>query len=95
MLANNYYENKIKLIIFLFLILMLLKVVFNYFKSYYENHINKNIDISIYDNYITHLFNLPFNVISSRTTGEIMTRINELSSIKNLFSEIFISCFTL
>lgn len=93
MLANNYYENKIKLIIFLFLILMLLKVVFNYFKSYYENHINKNIDISIYDNYITHLFNLPFNVISSRTTGEIMTRINELSSIKNLFSEIFISCF--
>ena len=29
MLANNYYENKIKLIIFLFLILMLLKVVFN------------------------------------------------------------------
>ena len=72
---------------------MLLKVVFNYFKSYYENHINKNIDISIYDNYITHLFNLPFNVISSRTTGEIMTRINELSSIKNLFSEIFISCF--
>lgn len=93
MLVNNYYENKIKLIIFLFLILMLLKVVFNYFKSYYENHINKNIDVSIYDNFITHLFNLPFNVISSRTTGEIMTRINELSSIKSLFSEIFISCF--
>ena len=93
MLANNYYENKIKLIIFLFLILMLFKLIFSYFKSYYENHINKNIDVSVYDNFITHLFYLPFNVVSSRKTGEIMTRINELSSIKNLFSEIFISCF--
>lgn len=92
-IENNYFENNIKIILFIFLILILLKIFFEYFKTYYENHINKNIDTSIFDNFITHIFNLPFNIISSRTTGEIITRVNELSSIKSLFSEMFISCF--
>ena len=92
-LINDYYENNLKVIIFIFLMLILFKILFEYFKNYYENHINKNIDVTVYDNFISHIFKLPFNIISSRTTGEIMTRINELSSVKDLFSEIFISCF--
>ena len=85
--------NKIKFIIYLFLIVVILKVYSEYIKNYYENHLSKNIDVNLYDNFIKHIFNLPFKVINNRSTGEIITRISELNNIKELFIELFISCF--
>ena len=83
----------IKYIIFLFLVSLIFKIIFNYLKDYYENHLNKNIDISVYKNFLNHLFSLPLNVIASRTSGEIITRVGEIGSIKNLFSELFVTSF--
>lgn len=91
--TTNKDQMLIKFIVLIFLIILLFKIIFEYLKSYYENHINKNIDVSVFKNFINHLFYLPYNVICFRTTGEIMTRVNELQSIKNLFSEIFVTCF--
>jgi len=37
------------------------------------------------------LYNLPLNVITSRNAGEIVSRVNDLTSIKNIITEIFMS----
>ncbi len=92
-LILNGSTTLIKYIIFLFLISLTFKIVFNYLKDYYENHLNKNIDISVYKNFLNHLFSLPLNVIASRTSGEIITRVGEIGSIKSLFSELFVTSF--
>ena len=54
-------------------------------------HFSKNIDCLITSDFLKHLFNLPLNVITSRKSGEILSRVNELTSIKGLITEIFIT----
>lgn len=83
----------IKYIIIVFLIITLLKLFMLYVRGYYENHLNNLIDCDIFPMFINHLFFIPLKNIQSRTTGDIMMRVNELSNIKSLFSDIFISCF--
>ena len=90
---KKYYITYIKLLGILFGIVVILKLIFTYIRSYLENYLNKNIDCLLNSNFIEHIFNLPLEVITSRTSGEIITRVNELNNIKNLFTEIFIACF--
>ena len=44
LIEQNTSLNMIIYVIYLFLIFLILKLLFDYFKTYYENHINKNID---------------------------------------------------
>ncbi len=92
MIMNHYDVSIIKWAIYLFCIIVIAKIVVSYIKSSYENYINKNIDVNVLSNFITHTFRLPLKVIGDRSTGEIITRVNEISNIKDLFSEIFVSC---
>ena len=81
--------NFIKFIVILFFIIFLIKVFINYFKTYYLNYLNKNLDTELFTIFLEHIFKLPLKFIQNRTTGEIITRIDELSDTKNLFSQIF------
>lgn len=85
------YINSTFFIILVFLILNIFKLFFNYIKNNLSIYLNKNIDLLIIPEFINHIFNLPLNVIISRTTGEILTRVKELNNIKDLFSEIIIN----
>ena len=78
-------------IILIFFIIVFLKVLLSFFRKYYENYINKNIDVSILPTFIQHIFNLPLNAISNRTSGEILTRVSELNNIKELFANMFVT----
>lgn len=86
-------NNLLKYIIIFFSIITFFKIFVLYVREYYENHLNNLVDSYLYPEFIKHLFNLPSKSISSRSTGEIMTRVDELANIKSLFSDIFVSCF--
>ena len=66
-------------LIIIFSVVNLLKVITSYLRTYYENYLNKNIDINLFTSFISHILSLPLNAISSRTTGEILTRISEIN----------------
>ncbi len=85
------YINTAYLFIIIFFIINILKLYYDYIKNELTIYLNKNINLRIIPDFIYHIFNLPLDVIKSRTTGEILTRINELFNIKELFSEIFIT----
>ena len=88
----NYPLIYLKIFVVVFGLLVILKLVFGYLRRYFENYLNKNIDCLLNSNFLNHIFNLPLEVITSRTSGEIITRVSELANIKNLFTEIFITC---
>jgi len=88
--VENNYINTTIFIILVFFLFHALKVYFNYLKNELTIFLSKNIDLLIIPSFISHIFKLPLNVICSRTSGEILTRIRELGNIKELFSEIFI-----
>ena len=92
-IAQNYYINYLKIFGIVFGVVLVFKLILTYLRSYFENYLNKNIDCLINSDFINHIFNLPLEVVASRSSGEIMTRVNELTGLKNLFTQIFISCF--
>ncbi|MBE6154962.1 MAG: peptidase domain-containing ABC transporter [Firmicutes bacterium] len=81
--------NLLKIIIVLFLIIFLFKVLISYIKNYYINYFHKNLDAELFVDFIKHIFNLPLKFMQNRTTGEIVSRVQELSEIKDLLSEFF------
>lgn len=91
-LYSGLYPLKyLKILILVFAIITIFKLVLSYYRNYLENHLNKNIDCLITSDFVTHLFNLPLNVITSRKSGEILSRVGELTSIKGLITEVFIT----
>ena len=88
-------QTIVKMIITLtmFLFLTICKLYASYIHGDIAIHLNKNIDLTMITSFISHIFHLPLNVIKGRTPGEIITRIRELFSIKELFSEIIITIF--
>ena len=83
------YIKFLKLIIIVFFGIFLFKVIFSFMKNYYLNYLNKNLDTKVFTEFLSHIFNLPLKFIQNRTTGEITSRISELSEVKNLLADIF------
>lgn len=92
-ISNHHDKKYLIIIILLFLTFVLFKVIFQFFRNYFETYINKNIDIYLLFPFLTHLFSLPLSIVKSRSSGEIITRVGELLNIKDLFSQIFVNIF--
>lgn len=90
-ITNGYSYKYLKIIVIIFLIFTIFKIVLSFYRTYLENHLNKNIDCLLNSDFLSHLYNLPLNVITSRNAGEIISRVNDLTSIKNIITEIFMS----
>ena len=90
-IIENSYINTLYFIIIIFCLFSIMKVYYNYLRNYLSIYLNKNIDIKLIPNFIKHIFNVPLYVIKSRTSGEILTRVNELNNIKLVFQDIIIS----
>ena len=91
-LSNNKMYFFLK-IFTLFLILTIIKLFLNKKRIDLENDLNAQIDKDTIIPFISHIFNLPLDIIKSRTPGDILTKINELNNIKSLFSDVFVSIF--
>lgn len=92
LICINNISLLIKCIITYFTIIVL-KIYISFMRGKMENKLNYNLSVSLLSDYIKHLFKLPLNIFQSRTSGEIMTRINELNETKSLFTELFVSLF--
>lgn len=84
-------SNNIFFISLIFLILYILKLYINHIRNTITINLSTNIDLSIIPKFISHIINLPLNIIKSRTPGEIITRVQDLNKIKDLFGEVLIT----
>jgi ATP-binding cassette subfamily B protein len=84
-------SNNIILVSFIFLFLNIFKLYINHIRNNITINLSTSIDLSIIPKFISHIIDLPLNVIKSRTPGEIITRVQDLNSIKQLFSEVLIN----
>ena len=79
----------LKAIIIIFTLTFFFKVFLNFNKNYYLTYFYRNLDVELFSNFLEHIFNLPLKFIQNRSTGEIVSRIQDLSEIKDLLSEFF------
>lgn len=95
-LANIYFIKKIisnyhyKLFI-LFIIILSFNCLLNYIKNYLVTHLNKKFNINLLVKYIKKYFSIPFKYLQLKNSGDIISRISDLNSIKDFFTRELIN----
>ena len=85
--------NGIKTIFIVLLVLLSIKLIFNYFRNNLINLFNTILDKTLVKDAFYHIINLPYLYYRNHTTGDLLTRINDLGNAKELISNLFVSIF--
>ncbi len=83
----------IKLISIMLITFIFIKKILNYYRTSLMNYLYCFLDKILFNDLFKHLIHLPIIYYKNRTTGDIMTRINDLTNVKELISHLFISLF--
>ena len=81
------------IITIIFLIIFFIKCFIEYLRNNLLLYLNQKIDLSIITKTINKIISLPYNYYKNKTTGEMISRINDLFYIKNVISKIIITIF--
>lgn len=89
----NMHDSDLLKIYILLLSLVIFKCLLNLFRSFLVNHLNSIIDKKIVNHAFSHIINLPYLYYKNHTNGDLFTRINDLSNIKELISNVIVNVF--
>ena len=95
-LIDNYLHiNKLNIMIItlVFMIILIIKITSEYLRNNLLLYLNKRIDLSIINITIKKIISLPYNYYKNKTTGETISRINDLFYIKNVISKTITTIF--
>ena len=81
------------IITLIFVFILLIKNLSSYFRNLLVIMLNQKIDLSLIINAFNKVLLLPHSYYKNKTTGEVISRINDLSYIKNFISQITITVF--
>lgn len=85
---NNYIIILIVLIIFGFI-----KNLSNLFRNKLINFINNQLDKILVNDIYSHIIYLPYLYFKTRSSGDIITRINDISNIRDFIGKIILTLF--
>jgi ATP-binding cassette subfamily B protein len=86
-------KNNLLIVTFIFGILLLIKCLASFFRNELFIYLNQKLDCSIFLNAFQKVLLLPYSYYKNRTTGEVISRINDLTYIKNLLNKIILTVF--
>ena len=89
-LLNSSDLDKIFIVLF---ILVFFQNIFDYIRNTLINLFNLVLDKKIIINTFNHIIHLPYLYYKNHSSGDLLTRINDLGNIKELVSNFFISIF--
>lgn len=83
--------NIIKIFFSTFLFIQILKSITNFTRNKLLVFLNEKIDLSLTTEVFKRIIYLPYNYYRNRTTGEIVSRFNDLEKIKEMISKIILT----
>lgn len=87
--------NKLNLLIItiVFILVFFIKKISEFLRNNLLLYLNQKLDLSIITTTINKIISLPYSYYKNKTTGEIISRVNDLFYIKNVISKIIITLF--
>lgn len=85
--------NNLIIITIFFSILYIFKNISNYIRNYLIVYLNQKLDISLILSTFSNIILLPFTYYQGKTTGEVLSRIGDLSHLKVFISKVIITIF--
>lgn len=86
-------DNSISLIVIFMGVLVVFKYIVNYIRNNLLIMFNMILDKYLVKDSLYHIINLPYLYYRNHSNGDLLTRINDLGSIKELLSSLFVSVF--
>ena len=92
--ALYYYHKNYLIILFLiFFSIYILKIFSDFFRNKLLLYINQKLDLVLTLDVFKNIIKLPYCYYQNRQTGDIISRINDLESIRNMISKVALSIF--
>jgi len=88
---DNY--NNLLVVTFVFSLFLIVRCITSFFRNQLIICFSQKIDCSCLLNTFRKVLLLPFNYYKNRTTGEIISRINDLIYVKNILNKIILTVF--
>lgn len=90
LIDNIINTNKLNLITVttIFIIILGIKLIVEYLRNNLLLYLNQKIDLSVITTTISKIISLPYSYYKNKTTGDTITRINDLLYIKNIFTKV-------
>ena len=85
--------NNLIVITIVFSILFIVKNITSFIRNHLVIYLNQKLDVSIMLETYSKVILLPYTFYKNRTTGDVLSRINDLSYLKNFICKIIISIF--
>ena len=100
-LLNSFYlsslynqKNNYHIVLFLFLLFSVFKIITDYIRNSIVFDFDNNFDSKLTNNIYKKILSLPLKYHHSRPVGDIMSRVNDLSSIKEFINFVSFSLLT-
>ncbi len=74
-----------------YVLVILLQALIGFCRNQIIMFMSNKIDIVMTKEYLTHILKLPLDFFTSRKTGEILSRLNDATTIRNLLSSTFVT----
>ena len=90
----NYYSKKFLILLFcIFFSIYILKIISDFFRNKLLLFINQKLDLVLTLDVFKKIIKLPYNYYQNRTTGDVISRINDLESVRDMISKVALSIF--
>lgn len=86
-------KNNLYVITFLCIVVILYKIITSYFRNNLLLYLNEKIDFHLIKDCFRHIIRLPHSYFKNKTTGEIVSRVNDLNNIKDMISKALVTVF--
>lgn len=86
-------KQKIILIFIIFMIIYILKIISDFFRNKILILINQKVDFNLTFNTFKQIISLPYRYYKNNTTGEIISKINDLEAVREVISKVALSLF--
>ncbi len=93
MVDNVTNQGKIYFIFMLFLLVYIMKIISDFLRNKIIILVNQKIDLNLTYNTFKQIINLPYCYYKNNTTGEIISKINDLDVVRQVISKVAISLF--
>lgn len=84
-------SNQLKIFILSFFIITITQITLTSIRQHILLYISQKINISLLLGYFKHIYKLPYTFFNSRKVGDLLTRFNDATTIKNIISSLLLS----
>lgn len=91
--VSSFTENNMLIITFIFSMLLIVKCITNFFRTELLIYLNQKLDCSIFLKTFQKILLLPYSYYKNHTTGEVISRMNDLIYVKNILNKVILTVF--